>query len=644
LKIHKIWAENIRGIKSKVEIEPALSGTTVFHAPNEFGKSTLAEALYLIFTMPHTSNDSYLKSMQRADSITGPTLGMIFELKDQKYSIEKTWLKNKNAVLKKLEPEMLEIQSGSESDKELKRLVEENFDEVLWRILQAPQNKSEVTFSSLVSSSNSSFLMDAFDIASSGEENEIDESFYAKVKSEYLEWYTESGRVKTEKDTQGRVLKERSDLHDELEKDIGVLESALQKADKIQNDSSFVLDNFEKLIEIQEFQQKIKRLDDISERVNKFNSTSSKLVQIKKEYPYVLTWNVEKSQTYNSLASSFEAYKNLPRLKITALKEIEIAFEGESISLNDSNLTEIPIIGGMELEIKGVANLAFPGEVDSNVLKENHDEFIRLGSELGVQNLQDARDKNSKFNDYFEKCNFIDNENKSGIANLIEEHSELVKLRNDNLIVWDLASEHEPVIQDDLLKIKKAEGEKIGRYAQIRESGIYDSYNAKKALLRSLENEIADFKLQRDAKKLLMTTIDNCKNRMTSNYSKIFESEINRLFIGLFPEGGKISVSENFEITSRNITGIKLELSQLSVGAKEQLSIMARVAMANLVSNLDSVPLILDDEFVNSDDHRLSQLMEILNRIENFQVLLFTCHPERYKKFKSLNLVDLVSI
>ena len=71
---------------------------------------------------------------------------------------------------------------------------------------------------------------------------------------------------------------------------------------------------------------------------------------------------------------------------------------------------------------------------------------------------------------------------------------------------------------------------------------------------------------------------------------------------------------------------------ELSFGTREQLSLISRLAYADLLKAANRPTLIiLDDCLVNSDAARMSQMKRILyDAATRHQILLFSCHPERW--------------
>ena len=70
----------------------------------------------------------------------------------------------------------------------------------------------------------------------------------------------------------------------------------------------------------------------------------------------------------------------------------------------------------------------------------------------------------------------------------------------------------------------------------------------------------------------------------------------------------------------------------LSFGTREQISLISRLAYADLLKEANRPTLIIvDDGLVNTDAARLSQMKRILyDAASRHQILLFSCHPERW--------------
>jgi uncharacterized protein YhaN len=71
---------------------------------------------------------------------------------------------------------------------------------------------------------------------------------------------------------------------------------------------------------------------------------------------------------------------------------------------------------------------------------------------------------------------------------------------------------------------------------------------------------------------------------------------------------------------------------QLSQGAKEQLLLCLRLAVAQELATDEPQVLILDDVLVNTDPVRQDRILDVLGaQAARLQILILTCHPDRYR-------------
>ncbi len=104
----------------------------------------------------------------------------------------------------------------------------------------------------------------------------------------------------------------------------------------------------------------------------------------------------------------------------------------------------------------------------------------------------------------------------------------------------------------------------------------------------------------------------------------------------LFP-GARIEVADDLSpgaITRPGPRGTESgEFEALSLGTREQMGIVARLAYADLLQEAGKPTLlILDDALVNTDEDRLGQMKRVLyDAAARHQVLIFTCHPAAWR-------------
>lgn len=98
-------------------------------------------------------------------------------------------------------------------------------------------------------------------------------------------------------------------------------------------------------------------------------------------------------------------------------------------------------------------------------------------------------------------------------------------------------------------------------------------------------------------------------------------------------------ILDNDGVKVLNKEQVRFDVGELSTGTAEQLYVALRLGFITVMSDQISLPIVVDDGFVNFDNHRRNNIMEILNQLaENNQVLYFTADDRVLKFDQVLNL------
>jgi uncharacterized protein YhaN len=105
-----------------------------------------------------------------------------------------------------------------------------------------------------------------------------------------------------------------------------------------------------------------------------------------------------------------------------------------------------------------------------------------------------------------------------------------------------------------------------------------------------------------------------------------------------------LEVDQGLRIVARTLNGVTVPFEALSSGAKEQLGLCARLAVAALVDAEDGVPVMIDDALGHSDPARLERLAAVFTAATTgttHQVVVLTCSPARYRGVGAARTVAL---
>lgn len=167
---------------------------------------------------------------------------------------------------------------------------------------------------------------------------------------------------------------------------------------------------------------------------------------------------------------------------------------------------------------------------------------------------------------------------------------------------------------------------------------------------RGLEETLADkrrelgmaqrrrLELERRARALdlLLTLLRDKRAALARKLRAPLQRHLNHYLGILFP-GAQVEVGDDLAPTAITRTvrsGAESgEFTELSVGAREQLGVVARLAYADLLREAGKPTLlILDDALVHTDQDRLGQMKRVLyDAAARHQILIFTCHPAAWR-------------
>ena len=127
-----------------------------------------------------------------------------------------------------------------------------------------------------------------------------------------------------------------------------------------------------------------------------------------------------------------------------------------------------------------------------------------------------------------------------------------------------------------------------------------------------------------------------------------FRDEVERLSRLVFGPGTSVDIDHaTLQVVSRTRDGVTVPYEALSGGAREQLSVIGRLAAASLVApagegDAGGAPVIIDDALGYSDSGRLEGIGAALSSAgRRCQVIVLTCVPDRYAGIGSATTVPL---
>jgi len=207
-----------------------------------------------------------------------------------------------------------------------------------------------------------------------------------------------------------------------------------------------------------------------------------------------------------------------------------------------------------------------------------------------------------------------------------------------------------PVLQQDVERLARSANQIEAAHAQRASDitrleadleakgalGLEEAAAEKQQKLEHIDRRCTE--LDRRAKALdhLLKLLNQKRSALARRLRTPLQKHLNHYLQILFP-GAHIEVGEDLSpgrITRVGTNGVEDgTFEELSVGAREQMGVIARLAYADLLqASGKPTLLILDDALVNTDQERLGQMKRVLyDAAARHQILIFSCHPQAWR-------------
>ena len=161
--------------------------------------------------------------------------------------------------------------------------------------------------------------------------------------------------------------------------------------------------------------------------------------------------------------------------------------------------------------------------------------------------------------------------------------------------------------------------------------------------MQYLESEIAVLQTEYDALQLAIEVINESFTEMQQQFGAILCGQTMQYLSAL--TGGKydyVTVDRNLRLQTRNASGMLTPDTLLSGGTADQSYLALRLAITRLMakSSGSSLPLFLDDSFIQYDDRRCAAAMRLIASLtdtpEFSQAVLFTCHNREKDLYQNI--------
>jgi hypothetical protein len=645
MKIHQLWAENVRGISNLLTLELSPNGLNLVSAPNEMGKTTMAQVLDFLFQWKSTSQAEEIQNLKPYGKDVGPLMGAMIEVNGQTYKIEKQWIKDKKTEVELIFPEKKKL-SGPNAEKVIDQIFKEHLDETIWKMIQVAQANFTELLSEEYGENQRDMLRHYLSRAVSDEAVSNDESLSEKVTAEYLDWWTPTGKPASSNGTSGKQISDKTKELQKLRGEVITLEANIADAASVKaavKEKGESRDVLQKRKQAQDANKELTSAQrDLKARVDAEESIRQLLI----DYPSIKEFSQEIFETINEDRALHAQYNALSSIKLTGLSPVQLDINGKSLSLAKNESRDQKLESPLQITIPNVLSIEYVAETANPVgLEEGAKRYSANLAKLGCDTFQQAQELNRQYNSYQTMCQTLST--LLSVLSLETLHgviaeNEAIKAKLPN---WDFDISEAPVTISDLEEVAHQVGQQEGRSEEISRFGWHTTLEETREKIVDHEKRLQVLEKKAKAARVLQEVLNRHKDSAEKDYSVHFAKFINDLARSFYGEDVHFEVSDSFEILSRRIGSTEVEVADLSTGAKEQLAILIRLALTQIVKVGESFPIILDDEFAHSDPERIAMMNNIFRDFgEDQQFIMLTCHPEKfsaYKPARAINLSDL---
>ena len=201
---------------------------------------------------------------------------------------------------------------------------------------------------------------------------------------------------------------------------------------------------------------------------------------------------------------------------------------------------------------------------------------------------------------------------------------------------------------DAATKALEQEKSEEGRLMHAATQGPYSALAQAEEELARLKREIASEELRLAAIRLLQTTVEESRNAALAAVAAPVEVAATRTLQRIAGNRlGRVQLGEAFEPRQvmPGATDAPVSIEDMSGGEREQIYLATRLALADVLAKDERQLVVLDDVLVATDAGRLARVIRILEEAgQRLQVLILTCHPERYLGLDGAHFLDLDGI
>ena len=151
--------------------------------------------------------------------------------------------------------------------------------------------------------------------------------------------------------------------------------------------------------------------------------------------------------------------------------------------------------------------------------------------------------------------------------------------------------------------------------------------------IAALQTRRARLQLEADASRLLYGELARAQREAREHWLGPIKSRVAPYLKLIHPETEVELDEETLDIKALHRAGVAEDFKRLSAGAREQVAVVTRLALAHVLkTGGHPAAVILDDALVNTDEKRLERMHRVLERAAgDLQVIVLTCRERDFR-------------
>jgi DNA repair exonuclease SbcCD ATPase subunit len=174
--------------------------------------------------------------------------------------------------------------------------------------------------------------------------------------------------------------------------------------------------------------------------------------------------------------------------------------------------------------------------------------------------------------------------------------------------------------------VRSAGDQLQGELRTLMLGGHYESKEEAGAKVEQARGDLARLERQAAAAKRLWEVLSVERRRVVEKLTAPVTLRVKPYLQELFP-GYELDAGERLDVLGLQSEQLNEPFGEMSGGAQEQISLLTRIGLAEVLAADGTLPLVLDDALVNTDPERIRRIQRLLFRAaDNLQIILFSCH------------------